>query len=83
MLECASRILFRRMPGSIPKREGKRKGGKIIAGEEKGRKQERKGKKRKKGKYKEKGFKWLLPHYYFSFLPKLLGRFLETAEPVP
>lgn len=37
----------------------------------------------RKEKEKKKAVKWFLPHYYFSFLPKLFGRFLETAEPVP
>lgn len=72
------------MAGSFPKREGKRKGGKMIT-EETGKKKERKrkrGKERKKNT-KKKDIKWFLPRYYFSFLPKLLGRLLETAEPLP
>lgn len=48
-----------------------------IPGEE-----NRRGKEKKEGEGGEgnrKGMEWFLTHY-FSFLPKLLGRFLETAS---
>lgn len=60
-----------------------RTGGKTITGEEKGGRKEGRERGERKGNTKKKGIKWFVPHYYFSLLPKLLGRFLETAEPVP
>lgn len=66
---------------SFPEREENTKGAMLITREEKRRKGRRDEDRREKKK--KKGIKWFLPHYYFSFLPKLFGRFLETAEPVP
>lgn len=66
---------------SFPEREENREGEMLITREEKRRKGRRD--EERKEKKKKKGIEWFLPHYYFSFLPKLFGRFLEMAEPVP
>lgn len=76
-------IPFGRMPGSSPKREGKRKGGKVIIGEEKGRKIERKEGKEEKGKqrkYKEKGYQMVSASLLFFILAKVAWQSLRDCR---
>lgn len=74
------RIYFRRMAGSFPKRERKRKGGKMTTGEEKVRGKKRKGKRRKeRKKYKEKGYQMISALLLFFILAKVAWQILRDC----